>query len=253
MYPSTGMTKAEVMNYLVQVAPGAARPAQGPARDPDPVARRRGGREVLREEHAARRPGLGPSAEAAGRARAPRTRAPSWSCRSSTTSPGSCGRRTRGRSSCTRRSGASARAARSTSPTGWSSTSTRAPRPGWTSARRSPTSSPTGCARTGSTRPCPSRPGSKGMQLYAPLPGTQTVMEIRQYARDLAYEIAAAHPRPGRRDHEEGPARRQGAHRLVAEPPGQDDDHAVLAARARRRRTSPRRAGGTRSGRGCSS
>lgn len=36
--------------------------------------------------------------------------------------------------------------------------------------------------------------GSKGMQLYAPLPGNQTVMEIRQYARDVAYEIAAAHP-----------------------------------------------------------
>jgi bifunctional non-homologous end joining protein LigD len=34
--------------------------------------------------------------------------------------------------------------------------------------------------------------GSKGMQLYAPLPGSQTVMEIRQYARDIAYEIAAA-------------------------------------------------------------
>ena len=36
--------------------------------------------------------------------------------------------------------------------------------------------------------------GSKGMQLYAPLPGTQSVMEIRQYARDVAYEIAAANP-----------------------------------------------------------
>jgi bifunctional non-homologous end joining protein LigD len=35
--------------------------------------------------------------------------------------------------------------------------------------------------------------GSKGMQLYAPLPGTQTVMEVRQYARDIAFEIAAAH------------------------------------------------------------
>ncbi|WP_028046398.1 non-homologous end-joining DNA ligase [Cellulomonas sp. URHE0023] len=33
--------------------------------------------------------------------------------------------------------------------------------------------------------------GSKGMQLYAPLPGTQTVMEVRQYAHDLAYDIAA--------------------------------------------------------------
>ena len=36
--------------------------------------------------------------------------------------------------------------------------------------------------------------GSKGMQLYAPLPGTQSVMEVRQYAHDIAYEIAAANP-----------------------------------------------------------
>jgi bifunctional non-homologous end joining protein LigD len=36
--------------------------------------------------------------------------------------------------------------------------------------------------------------GSKGMQLYAKLPGTKTVMEVRQYARDLAYAVAAAHP-----------------------------------------------------------
>jgi len=37
--------------------------------------------------------------------------------------------------------------------------------------------------------------GSKGMQLYAKLPGTRPVMEVRQYARDLAYAVAAAHPR----------------------------------------------------------
>jgi len=37
--------------------------------------------------------------------------------------------------------------------------------------------------------------GSKGMQLYAKLPGTKTVMEVRQYARDLAYAVAAAHPK----------------------------------------------------------
>ncbi|WP_203749459.1 non-homologous end-joining DNA ligase [Cellulomonas chitinilytica] len=36
--------------------------------------------------------------------------------------------------------------------------------------------------------------GSKGMQLYAKLPGTRSVMEVRQYARDLAYAVAAAHP-----------------------------------------------------------
>jgi bifunctional non-homologous end joining protein LigD len=37
--------------------------------------------------------------------------------------------------------------------------------------------------------------GSKGMQLYAPLPGTQTVMEVRQYAHDLAFDIAAENSR----------------------------------------------------------
>jgi bifunctional non-homologous end joining protein LigD len=36
--------------------------------------------------------------------------------------------------------------------------------------------------------------GSKGMQLYAPLPGRRTVLEVRQYARDVAFELAAAHP-----------------------------------------------------------
>ncbi|GIG24114.1 non-homologous end-joining DNA ligase [Cellulomonas denverensis] len=37
--------------------------------------------------------------------------------------------------------------------------------------------------------------GSKGLQLYAPLDGKRDVLTIRQYARDLAYELAAAHPR----------------------------------------------------------
>lgn len=36
--------------------------------------------------------------------------------------------------------------------------------------------------------------GSKGMQLYAPLPGRRSVLEVRQYAHDVAYELAAAHP-----------------------------------------------------------
>lgn len=36
--------------------------------------------------------------------------------------------------------------------------------------------------------------GSKGMQLYAALPGRRGVLEVRQYAHDLAHELAAAHP-----------------------------------------------------------
>lgn len=37
--------------------------------------------------------------------------------------------------------------------------------------------------------------GSKGLQLYAGLDGSRSVMEIWQYARDVAYELAAAHPK----------------------------------------------------------
>lgn len=36
--------------------------------------------------------------------------------------------------------------------------------------------------------------GSKGLQLYAELDGSRPVSRIWQYARDLAYELAAAHP-----------------------------------------------------------
>jgi bifunctional non-homologous end joining protein LigD len=37
--------------------------------------------------------------------------------------------------------------------------------------------------------------GSKGMQLYAALDGRRTAAEIREYARTLARELAAAHPK----------------------------------------------------------
>jgi len=46
----------------------------------------------------------------------------------------------------------------------------------------------------GLERIVPVTSGSKGMQLYADLPGTSSVMQVRQYARDVAYELAAAHP-----------------------------------------------------------
>ena len=36
--------------------------------------------------------------------------------------------------------------------------------------------------------------GSKGLQLYAPLDGRRTAMEVRQYARDLAHALVVAHP-----------------------------------------------------------
>ena len=37
--------------------------------------------------------------------------------------------------------------------------------------------------------------GSKGMQLYAPLDGRRTAMQVRDYARTIAHELAAAHPK----------------------------------------------------------
>ncbi|KMM46824.1 ATP-dependent DNA ligase [Cellulomonas sp. A375-1] len=37
--------------------------------------------------------------------------------------------------------------------------------------------------------------GSKGMQLYAPLPRRRPAVEVRQYARDLAHALAQEHPR----------------------------------------------------------
>jgi bifunctional non-homologous end joining protein LigD len=37
--------------------------------------------------------------------------------------------------------------------------------------------------------------GSKGMQLYAPLDGRRTAMQVRDYARTIAHELAAANPK----------------------------------------------------------
>lgn len=47
----------------------------------------------------------------------------------------------------------------------------------------------------GLTTIVPVTSGSKGMQLYAELPGNEDVMGVRQYARDIAHELAAAHPK----------------------------------------------------------
>lgn len=42
--------------------------------------------------------------------------------------------------------------------------------------------------------PYPVTSGSKGLQLYAPLDGRRTAVAVREYARTLAHELAAAHP-----------------------------------------------------------
>ncbi|GGB92487.1 non-homologous end-joining DNA ligase [Cellulomonas carbonis] len=47
----------------------------------------------------------------------------------------------------------------------------------------------------GLDRTYPVTSGSKGMQLYAPLDGRRTAVEVREYARTVAHELAAASPR----------------------------------------------------------
>jgi len=49
-------------------------------------------------------------------------------------------------------------------------------------------------AKDGLTATVPVTSGSKGMQLYAPLPRRRPAVEVRQYARDLAHELAREHP-----------------------------------------------------------
>ena len=49
-------------------------------------------------------------------------------------------------------------------------------------------------AQDGLTTTFPVTSGSKGMQLYAPLDGRRTAMQVRDYARTIAHELAAEHP-----------------------------------------------------------
>jgi bifunctional non-homologous end joining protein LigD len=46
----------------------------------------------------------------------------------------------------------------------------------------------------GLERTIPVTSGSKGLQLYAPLPGRRSVLEVREYARTVAADLAKAHP-----------------------------------------------------------
>ncbi|MBT0995106.1 non-homologous end-joining DNA ligase [Cellulomonas sp. DKR-3] len=50
-------------------------------------------------------------------------------------------------------------------------------------------------AADGLERTVPVTSGSKGMQLYAPLPRRRPAADTRRYARDLAQALAAAHPK----------------------------------------------------------
>ncbi len=72
--------------------------------------------------------------------------------------------------------------------------------------------------------------GSKGLHLYAGLDGTRPHQEVRDYAKAVAEELEVGPPQAGRLADDQGPSRRQGVPRLVAEHGGEDDDLAVLAA-----------------------
>ena len=90
LYPRTGTTKGEVLNYYAQVAPGDAAAARRPLRDAGPLAQRRGEAELLREEHPERHAVVGAHRRGADdRVARPagRATATSSSSRSSTTSP----------------------------------------------------------------------------------------------------------------------------------------------------------------------
>ena len=194
MYPSTGTTKAEVMNYLVRVAPALLpqlrdRPVTR-IRWPDGVAGEkffekntpRGAPDWVRRQTLRAAPGAedeGAELELpflddlaglvwAANQGALELHTPQWRVgpRGGVRHAGPARRRPRPR---------------------------RAGRARRVRAGRPPRRRPAARRRPGQTVPVTS--GSKGMQLYAPLPGNETVMEVRQYARDLAYELAAAHPR----------------------------------------------------------
>lgn len=48
--------------------------------------------------------------------------------------------------------------------------------------------------RADGLHPLPVTSGSKGLQLYAPLDGRRTALAVRDYARDVALALSAAHP-----------------------------------------------------------
>ncbi len=54
LYPRTGTTKGEILNYYARIAPVLLPHLAGPGGDPDPVAARRAGGQLLREERPGR-------------------------------------------------------------------------------------------------------------------------------------------------------------------------------------------------------
>ncbi|MEJ7717319.1 MAG: hypothetical protein WKF31_04885 [Thermoleophilaceae bacterium] len=75
----------------------------------------------------------------------------------------------------------------------------------------------------------PKTSGSKGMQVYVPLDGRSTYEQTKPFARGVAEHLEKVAPRPRGLEHEEEPARRQGADRLEPERRAQDHGVRVLA------------------------
>ena len=146
LYPRTGTTKGEVLNYYAQVAPAMLPLLDRPLRDPGPLAQRRGEAELLREEHPERHAVVG----AHGRGADDRVASPGKWSGAQRRRPGLPGRRRPRHLDLAGQPGR-ARAARAPvdghqerqdrrAPTGSSSTSTRATAPASTSAARWPCS-----------------------------------------------------------------------------------------------------------------
>ncbi len=174
------------------------------------------------------------------RAPRPRQRPTRWST-TSRRSPGS--RRSRP-SRSTFRSGGSAARARSRTPTGWCSTSTRARARACAECAEVAQLAREHAARTwGSTR-CRSRAAARA--------STCTRRSTARRRRDQVVRRRARArpgargrpPRPRRQRHEEGAARAARCSSTGARTTQQDHDRAVLAARAGRARRSPCRAPG---------
>ena len=212
LYPRTGTTKGEVLNYYAQVAPVLLPHLAGPRGDPDPLAARRRDatassrrtprpvrRRWVRTADGARRP-----APAASSRHGDRLVFPIIDDLATLTWLANLAALELHVHQWTVDASRASRAA----PTGWSSTSTRASRPACTSAARSRCWSATSSPSATSTRR-PVTSGSKGLHLYAaPAAAAWTPTTSTALAKEIAEELAERAPEAGDRDDDQGQARR---------------------------------------------
>ena len=187
MYPETGFTKGQVIDYYTRVAPAVLPHLRDRPLTLKRYPERRRGWPLLREAVPLAPPGLG--AQRAGRAQLEddpvlRLRRPGRR---------SCGWPTSPTSSCTRRS---PRSPRSSGRRSWPSTSTRAPARGSPSAARWRCSCATRSAQLG-LESFPKTSGSKGVQLYVPLnvPDVDYDHGTKLLSNALARHLESHHPK----------------------------------------------------------